>query len=310
LQKQQKDLKKKETKKPDTKEKESAKTEEKEKEKKEPDTTEKSKEAAEEPFKLIPRVFYLTQSADRMNLFSWITTNPLQVYWSASVGSARPRIARILYRLEPDAAHKGAFTLMRSEGTDLMLAPYEQRTPDEKHKGYALLEGVKSFKITCTTRKVPEESKKEQKKEETKSATTKQQEPELVIETVTTWEWPASEEQKKESSKQPEKKLQERPLPDTVAITFVLWDALYEKTFEFTTAVPIPAQPSLERESEKTDKGAGTQQRDEKKDAQKPELPQPGAKNGTPVPRVAHDGAGRAPYLTRVPVRTPGGSRA
>lgn len=157
--------------------------------------TAEKKESGEVPYKAIEKVFYYAHTERTLN-FSWITRDPLQLYWGSSVGTARPRIARIMYRLEPDPNDKTLFKLMRSEGSDLTYAPYEKHT-DPKYKGSMIANGIKKLTITCFAiqekqeeNKIPDAKAGEEKAEKIKP-------PVLEVKKLDTWEWPRSDKEKK-----------------------------------------------------------------------------------------------------------------
>ncbi len=206
------------------------------------------KESDEVSYKSIDKVFYYTRTNNQM-FFSWITKNPLQLYWGSSVGVARPRIARVMYRLEPDPKDKTLFKLMRSEGFDLTYTPYEKHT-DQKYKGYALVDDIKSIKITCVAvqekkdeAQIPLAKAGEQKKSEKPPVT--------EVKMLDSWEWPRSEENKK-SGEKVEQELP--PLPQGVRIELVLWDAARERDVTFEYGILIPALPRLQRQKKEADK--------------------------------------------------------
>ena len=81
-----------------------------EKGKKENDEAEKKKSEAQnegekKPKKPLEKVFYSVNKEGNLNQLSFLTTNPLQVYWSSKAGSAKPRIARVLYTLKEEKRH-------------------------------------------------------------------------------------------------------------------------------------------------------------------------------------------------------------
>lgn len=206
------------------------------------------KESDEPLYKSVDKVFYYTRTNNQI-FFSWITRNPLQLYWGRSVGVARPRIARVMYRLEPDPKDKSLFKLMRSEGFDLTYTPYEKHT-DQKYKGYTLVNDIKSIKITCVAvqekkdeSQVPSVKANEQKKPEKPPVT--------AVKILDSWEWPRSEENKK-SGEKTEQELP--PLPQGVRIEIVLWDSARERDVTFEYGILIPSLPTLQRQKKEADK--------------------------------------------------------
>lgn len=222
----------------------------------EPEGQEK-KSSDEIPYKAFEKVFYCMQKPQNLFL-SWISRNPLQLYWGSSVGVARPRIARIMYRLEPDPTDKTVSRLVRSEGFDLTYALYEKHT-DQKYKGDILVEGVRSIAITC----VYLQEKKDEKAIPNKDATAKKTDtpPVFELKEVDNWEWPQSE---KDTQKKAESKEQELPpLPNGLLIKIVLWDAASEREVTFESAIAIPSLPTLERQKAKQAPVAGQEKKAE-----------------------------------------------
>jgi len=232
-----------------------------------PSSADKKEEPVYKPF---DRVFYYKRANNQL-FFSWITHNPLQLYWGSGVGVARPRIARVMYRLEQDPADKTLFKLLRSEGFDLTYAPYEKHS-EQKYKGYALVEGIKSLKITCVA--------VIQKKESSSASATadkqkkEQQPPQTEVKTADTWEWPLP---KDDSKKTDEKKTEELPpLPQGVRIELVLWDEATEREVTFEYGIYIPSLPVLNREKKSSSAEATA---DKPQDGK-----QPGAPGAQPNP--------------------------
>jgi prepilin-type N-terminal cleavage/methylation domain-containing protein len=241
----------------------------------EPTPKENTDKKEEIPYKPFDRVFYYKRSNNQL-FFSWITDNPLQLYWGAAVGAARPRIARVMYRLEQDPNDKALFKLMRAEGFDLTYTPYEKHS-EQKYKGYALVEGIKSLKITCVAvvvKKDESTDKKEATAPTAKAGTQQKKEqkpPQTEVKTTDTWEWPLPKEEKKSD----EKKTEELPpLPQGIRIELVLWNEATEREVTFEYGIYIPSLPTLQREK-----------KDEKKETpeQKPQDGKPGAPGAQPT---------------------------
>jgi|GEM_PF-1221305 len=238
----------------------------------------------EVPYKPFDRVFYCGKHGALLH-WSWITHNPLQLYWGASVGTARPRIARIMYRLEPDKEDKTLFNLVRSEGFDLSYAPYEKHA-DAKYKGSVIAAGVKRMVVTSFA----VQEKREEQVPEAKAGATKKSEkpPTIEVKTLETWEWPRN--QKEQAEKKDKKDEQELPpLPQGVRIVLTLWDAASEREKTFESAIYIPSVPSLQRESQ----AQPTDKKEEKKEEGKTTpTPQEAPPTG-PKPKMPQWGGGK-----------------
>lgn len=209
------------------------------------------------PYKPFDRVFYYKRANNQL-FFSWITDNPLQLYWGSAVGVARPRIARVMYRLEPDPNDKTLFKLMRAEGFDLTYAPYEKHT-EQKYKGYALVEGIKSLKITCVSIILKQDEQKDESVKvpaaqagTDKQKKTEQKPPQTEVKTADSWEWPLPKDEKSSSAKATadmDKKTEEMPpLPQGIRIELVLWNEATEREVTFEYGIYIPSLPILQRE--------------------------------------------------------------
>jgi type II secretory pathway component PulJ len=253
-------------------------------EKSESKTSSDAEKKADVPYKPFDRVFYYKRGNNQL-FFSWITDNPLQLYWGAAVGAARPRIARVMYRLEQDPNDKTLFKLMRAEGFDLTYTPYEKHT-EQKYKGYALVEGIKSLKITLVSVVVKKEDESSSAKASDSAKATsdktadrqkkEQKPPQTEVKTADTWEWPLP---KDDSKKADDKKEQELPpLPQGIRIELVLWNEATEREVTFDYGIYIPSLPVLQRSSSAP---SGATADKDKKDLDG--APKPGAP-GTPQP--------------------------
>ncbi len=267
----------------------------------------KKEEPAYKPF---DRVFYYNRGAQNRFFFSWVTRNPLQLHWGSSVGAARPRIARVMYRLEQDATDKTLFKLIRSEGLDLTYAPYEKHA-DPKYKGSAIIDGVKSIKVTCVAviekkdeqkdaAKVPLANAAGQQKKEEKPPVTE-------VKVLDHWEWPLSKDDKQKDDKKSEEL---PPLPQGVRVELVLWDATHEREVTFAYGIYIPALPTLHREK-KDEKKAPEQAQKKPGEDKKPDgtIDIPGGGGRMPVgggskPKDSHTAYAYDPN-TRKMVRIP-----
>lgn len=163
------------------------------------------------------------KSRDEKNLelFTCITSNPLEVYLGAKNTKPKTRVARVIYRLEPQKGVKDSFVLMRQEGGDVFFDSYKKTTGKNKiSAGYEMIDGIVSLSISYLapdTKKEKTEGEEEKKKyEKTKN-------------------W--NSEVKQEKTGQIQYKL-----PEFVEIELFLWDTGHEKKFEFTYTIPIMFQ--------------------------------------------------------------------
>lgn len=213
-------------------------------------------QSKKEPIKPVEHVFYVEQSKEKFKLFTCITNNPLQVYWSKHVGKAKPKIARVVYTLSPDPYNKESFMLMRQEDSNLDLKAYTAK--QEGVRAYELVDGIKSCSLHFSVFKYQEQPKKElQTNEQPKGQKQKEKPRERTVEEYDMWDWPKEqkESEKKESS--------EPPFPHFVTLTFELWDELYERSTQFMYTIPIMidvTEDTKEEKSQQTETPPNTQQ--------------------------------------------------
>lgn len=104
------------------------------------------KEQKQEPKKIvgpkIPKILYSQNTShdgqEILKEFSFITSNPLQVY-----NESKPRVVRVIYTLEPEIEHAGSFELKRQEGLELDYEAVKKNTP-----AFVIISGIKSLKLT------------------------------------------------------------------------------------------------------------------------------------------------------------------
>ncbi len=166
----------------------------------------------------LTHVFSSTNRDKRLDTLTFVTTNPLVVYWGAKTGSAKPRVARVVYQLQPKDEKKESFILFRQEGSELSFAHYKKDNP-KASRAYQLINGIKDLSVTYT---IVEKQKDPNKKQPT-------------YKTVTTWNWPQKDQQDEK---------EEPPLPQFITINLVLWDNNYKRdiSFTFTFALLIEAK--------------------------------------------------------------------
>jgi len=174
----------------------------------------------------LDQVFYSSNQDKKLGTLTFITTNPLAVYWGVKTGSARPRVARIVYKLRPDDKNKESFTLFRQEGNELAFSHYKKDNP-KAPRAYQLIDGIKDLSVTYT---IVEKQKEADKKQPT-------------YKTVTTWNWPQKDSQDKK---------EKEPLPQFITINLVLWDNNYKRdiSFTFTFALLIEAKKEKSPQSQ------------------------------------------------------------
>lgn len=168
----------------------------------------KDEKKEQKPFK---KLFFGSQRDDHFDELTFITNNPLHIFWSKQAGAAKPYIARVLYRLVEDDNMKGSYALLRQESYQLDIDAFKEGV-SKSIRAYTLVDGIKNCSITYGV--LP---KKEDKKDEKK-------------EIASFNEWDA--EKMKESDVK-------KVIPDFVKIAVSLWDEQQKQSKEFSFVVPI-----------------------------------------------------------------------
>ena len=110
----------------------------------------KKEEKKEEKLKpKIDKIFFSENKGANLQTLTFISNNPLPVYWSKKAGKPQPKMVRIVYRLQPDPARRDSYRLMRQEGDDLSYAAYDPKIPLEKQKyrPYEVIDGIKNLSV-------------------------------------------------------------------------------------------------------------------------------------------------------------------
>lgn len=238
--------------------------------------------------KRLSKVFYGVGTDKNFEL-TFITSNPLQVYWSADVGRAKPRVARVRYFVAENKEKPGVFSFMRQESYDLDAAVMGRKgdAPD-KVRAYVLAEHVKEIKAEYVLRK-------EKKSEGEKSASgvasegAKAKAPEF--EYVLLKEWNSD----KASDDENVKLAQAAIVPHSVRFTYAIWDIRQKRFEQFSCIVPIVADSKPIKEHGKK---PSAQQKPGNKSAGMPGLPgQPGQSSQSGKTYVAGSFFDRNPHL-------------
>ena len=187
----------------------------------------------EEPeVKPITNIFTATVRGDLLNTLTFITCNPLQVYWSERAGRAKLRVARVMYRLTKEKDQKDSHKLTRQEGYDLDIDAYKL---DAKQaiRPITLVDRVKS----CSVEFVVVEEKKDEAGNVRKE-----------YKTIKEWEQVQEENDKGEQKK--------HRAPVAVIFHFSLWNETREREREFAFRIDVPllADHTTRRKPEKKNK--------------------------------------------------------
>ncbi len=171
-----------------------------------------------EKVKPITKVFYGKNAGGRLDVLTCITSNPLQIYFGIKDRKLKPRVARVVYRLEPDKRRKNSFVLMRQEGRQLMFDAYKKDAQGAM-RSYEMIDGIQSFSVQYIS--------VEQKKsaDGTMQRTYKKQN-----------SWDSLKPQT-----DPKKRREPVRLPNLIELQVALWDSAYKVTRSFTVVIPIMA---------------------------------------------------------------------
>lgn len=186
-----------------------------------------------EPIKLVTHVFYGVNKETMLDTLTFITNNPMQVYWGAKAGKAKPRIARVVYRLIQDKNEKNSYTLMRQEGYDLYFDAYKENNKDARQ--YAMIDGIKQMIVSYGVI--------EKEEQEDKNEATQEKKPQKIkYKIVKEWKKEDKSDQTKDDGK--EKKKKDIQLPAFVLIKLNLWDQQKKRDTYFEFKIPLIAQGS------------------------------------------------------------------
>jgi len=208
-----------------------------EEEKKQPNQTGKK-----EDDKKIDKIFYATERDNNLEQLTFISGNPAKIYWGQKSGRAKARVARIVYRLEPEKEKRESFCLMRQEGDDLAYHLYQER--EEKIRPYEVASGIKECRVTYLW--TAQEKKEEQGKKEQQQRT------------------PEKKKVNRQQVWDSDKKDEERPLlPQGVQLEVVMWEIEGKRHSAFSFTIPLFFTPFEESKQEQLPQQAP------KQDAQK-----------------------------------------
>ena len=226
------------------KEKKDKKDEAKKAEKKEPKKEKKER-------KELTKVFYGVNKAQMLDILTFITNNPMSAYWSDKLGKARPKIARVVYRLVEDKERKESYTLFRQEDYNLEFEAYALGSTKEI-RSYEVVDGIKelSAEYTVMIEEEEEKEKKDEKAEPKKAEPSKKEEKPKKKKKITFKKFPEWNMEKEEQIPKDIK----RRIPNVVEIKAVLWDTKCVTTFPFTFSIPIIPDVSIKLREKSEDK--------------------------------------------------------
>ncbi len=188
----------------------------------------------QEKGKPVEKIFYGESKGEggRLDYFTFITTNPLELFFGIKDVKLKPRVARIVYQLMPDSRQKNSYVLWRQEGTsNLHFDTYKQDVQGEM-RSYAMIDGIQELSVRFVLIEEKEEGKDQEKK---RVSYTYKRKP----------NWKDVEDKKdqpqpKEGLRAP---LRSYPkIPQQVEFTLSLWDINYEKFRTFVITIPIESR--------------------------------------------------------------------
>lgn len=112
--------------------------------------------------KALEEVFYGVNKNENLDRLTFITNNPLQIYWGAQVGKPKARIARVTYTLEPDSEVQGLYVLYRQESQNIILNEEGKEDLEKKINKHEIIRNIKDLVVTYEVIQKKDESKKQQ----------------------------------------------------------------------------------------------------------------------------------------------------
>jgi hypothetical protein len=195
--------------------------------------------------KVVERVFYATtQIGDNLDILTFLTNNPMQVYWSDRAGGARPRIARVQYTLKKDESKKDkkdSYTLYRQEGYTLDIDRFDKENKDAI-RSYALITGIKELKLTYW-QEVQKKTLRQAQGDRADEGEKSKNEITKDIKKISIWDL---------EKEKPVKDVFIRPIPTMIKIELNIWDMQKKKSYAYASMIPVPIYvPNPEEEKKK-----------------------------------------------------------
>lgn len=169
------------------------------------------------------------QDEGNMSLLSFITNNPMRVYWSDSAGKPIPSVVRVYYTLQADKSapkDKPSYTLYRQEGVNLDIAAYSAK--DSSIESYPLVEGIKRCSLEFFIQK---------DEDQPKGPAAKKEKPKKETKTFNDWVVGDADDMRAKAK-----------LPKRVTMRLELWDTAQERSHEFVLVYPVAAAYSEPKE--------------------------------------------------------------
>lgn len=192
------------------------------KQKQQPGQTQEQPEKEEQQQKkpTLKDPFVAKNQGQNMSMLSFITNNPMRIFWGKKTGEPKPSIARVVYTLEEDKnapKDRPRFTLYRQEGPDLNLSSYTKK--ESGFERYQIADNIKACSLEFIVRIEPEDDK-----ETGKGGSTE-------FKTFNDWQLGTDEKDLRTKTK----------IPNEVKMKLSLWDSKHQQDRSFVFAVPIVA---------------------------------------------------------------------
>lgn len=210
--------------------------------------TQDETQETEKEKKPLEKIFYSVNKEGMLEQLSFITDNPLQIYWGPKSGSARPRVARVLYTLKEEGPvskkknQKKSYSLIRQESENL---EFDAMVKETNAQQFVLAQGIKSFTAEYTA--VMQTQKKEQEaQKETKEAPSEPAKKD--IRKSTDWLGKQAAQTDQLSTKDEQEVM---PLvPQLAQFTATFWDAQQKHSFPFRFTLAMRQEIEREKKAE------------------------------------------------------------
>ncbi len=170
--------------------------------------------------KPLEKIFFSKNKGEQLDLLTFITSSPLQIYFGITNIKLKPRVARVVYRLIPDTRRKNSYVLTRQEGTKPLRFESYNKDAQGDLRSYPMIDGIYSLSIQYIS---IEQKTGDDEKKSVKRIYKKQK------------EW---ESQKKQDDKKKKAPLR---LPNQIELHVELWDSTYTNHRPFMLTIPIIA---------------------------------------------------------------------
>ncbi|HEV2600967.1 MAG TPA: prepilin-type N-terminal cleavage/methylation domain-containing protein [Candidatus Babeliales bacterium] len=213
----------------------------------------KKPDQKENSIKPLSHIFYATENNKQFQLLTCITNNPLQLYWSSSIGSAKPRLVRVVYRLKPEPLNrvKPSFILVRQEATTLDFDLFAEGN-EQKIREYELINNIKEMSCEYLTAVQKEEPKQDIQKKDAAPTAPQTSQP---IEYKSSFSWNQEEQWQKDTGNE-----QLLLIPNIIVVAITLWDNQQKSTksyqFPITIIPDVQQLPAVQKN--KNEKPAST----------------------------------------------------